>query len=132
MKLECIKSSEGEEQQKLFRWASIASNLLHYEGLELMFHVPNEGKRTRYSGGKMKAEGLKKGVADVCLPVPRGSYHGLFFEMKYDKNKLTEEQERFLKGVKAQGYATWVCYSAEEAIKLITNYYKLPKNKKEK
>lgn len=134
MKPECTKipSSEGEEQQKLFRWASIASNLLHYEGLELMFHVPNEGKRTRYSGGKMKAGGLKRGVADVCLPVPRGDYHGLFFEMKYDKNKLTEEQERFLKGVKAQGYATWVCYSAEEAIKLITNYYKLPKNKKEK
>lgn len=132
MKLECIKSSEGEEQQKLFRWASIASNLLLYEGLELMFHVPNEGKRTRYSGGKMKAGGLKRGVADVCLPVPRGDYHGLFFEMKYDKNKLTEEQEKFLRGVKAQGYATWVCYSAEEAIKLITNYYKLPKNKKEK
>ena len=47
------------------------------------------------------------------------------------KKKLTEEQERFLKGVKAQGYATWVCYSAEEAIELITNYYKLPKYKKE-
>lgn len=120
-------SSEGEEQQKLFRWASIASNLLHYEGLELLFHVPNEGKRTPSYGGKLKAEGLKRGVADVCLPVPRGDYHGLFFEMKYDKNKLTEEQERFLKGVKAQGYATWVCYSANEAIELIQKYYKLPK-----
>ena len=127
LKLECIKSSEGEEQQKLFRWASIASNLLLYEGLELMFHVPNEGKRTRYSGGKMKAGGLKRGVADICLPVPRGRYHGLFFEMKFNNNKLTSEQKQFLSGVKAQGYATWVCYSANEAIELIQKYYKLPK-----
>lgn len=98
-----------------------------------MFHVPNEGKRSRYSGGKMKAEGLKRGVADVCLPVPRGHYHGLFFEMKYGENKLTKEQTDFLRGVKAQGYATWVCYSAQEAIELITHYYELPKlNVKEK
>lgn len=122
-----IKSSESEEQQKLFQWASIASNLLHYEGLELMFHIPNEGKRSRYSGGKMRSEGLRRGVADICLPVPRGPYHGLFFEMKYNNNKLTDEQKTFLKGVKAQGYATWVCYSAEEAIELITRYYKLEK-----
>ena len=126
---EFSKSSEGDEQQKLFQWASIASNLLHYEGLGLMFHIPNEGKRSRFSGGKMKAEGLKRGVADVCLPVPRGPYHGLFFEMKYDKNKLTKEQTDFLRGVKAQGYATWVCYSAQEAIELITHYYELPKFK---
>ena len=83
------KSSEGDEQQKLFQWASIASNLLHYEGLGLMFHIPNEGKRSRFSGGKMKKEGLKRGVADVCLPVPRGPYHGLFFEMKYDKKSAS-------------------------------------------
>ena len=124
-----LTSSEGDEQQKLFQWASIASNLLHYEGLGLLFHIPNEGKRSRFSGGKMKAEGLKRGVADVCLPVPRGPYHGLFFEMKYGNNKLTKEQEQFLKGVRAQGYATWVCYSAQEAIELITHYYELPKFK---
>lgn len=125
-----IQSSEGDEQRKLFDWADIASNLLKYEGLDLMFHIPNEGKRSRYSGGKLKSEGLKRGVVDVCLPVPRGKYHGLFFEMKYNNNKLTYEQKKFLRGVKAQGYATWVCYSAEEAIELITQYYKLPKEVK--
>ena len=126
-KAKSVDSSEAEEQCKLFEWAAIASNLLHYEGLELMFHVPNEGKRSRYSGGKMKKEGLKRGVADICLPVPRGRYHGLFFEMKFNNNKLTSEQKQFLSGVKAQGYATWVCYSANEAIELIQKYYKLPK-----
>ena len=126
-KAKSVDSSEAEEQCKLFEWAAIASKLLHYDGLELMFHVPNEGKRSPYSGGKMKKEGLKRGVADICLPVPRGNYHGLFFEMKYDKNKLTKEQKKFLSGVKAQGYATWVCYSADEAIELITRSYQLPK-----
>lgn len=120
------KESESEEQQKLFQWASIAAKLLDLDGLELMFHVPNEGLRSLSMGRKMKAEGLKKGVADICLPVPRGQYHGLFFEMKAKDGKLTKEQIDFLKGVKKQGYATWVCYSAEEAINLITKYYELP------
>lgn len=125
------KPSESEEQQKLFQWAEIAAKMLHYEGLELMFHVPNEGRRSKYTGGKMRSEGLKKGVADICLPVPRGTFHGLFFEMKSDKGKLTKEQTNFLRGVKAQGYATWVCYSAEEAIQLIENYYRLPSWRKD-
>ena len=130
-KMDIIKSSESEEQTKLFQWAEVAAHLCGYEGLELMFRIPNEGKRTPYTGGKLKNEGLRTGVSDVCLPVPRGKYHGLFFEMKYGNNKLTTEQRNFLRGVKKQGYATGLCYSADEAISLITKYYQLPEFKED-
>lgn len=46
---------------------------------------------------------MKNGVSDVCLPLARGIYHGFYIEMKYGKNKLTDEQFLFLKGVKSKG-----------------------------
>ena len=51
-------SSESVEQQKLFAWAEIARMIPEYKGIELMYHIPNEGKRSNYTGGKMKKEGL--------------------------------------------------------------------------
>lgn len=71
--------TESEEQQTLFRWAAMQCG--KYPELALMFHVPNEGKRSKVVGGRMKAEGLKSGVPDIFLPVPRGEYHGLFIEI---------------------------------------------------
>lgn len=49
-----MKSSESVEQQKLFAWAEIARMIPEYKGIELMYHIPNEGKRSNYTGGKMK------------------------------------------------------------------------------
>ena len=68
--------SESVEQQALFRWANFMSG--QYPALLLMYHIPNEGKRSRSTGARMKAEGLKPGVPDICLPVPVGQYHGLY------------------------------------------------------
>jgi len=56
--------------------------------LRWFFAVPNGGSRgdseksARIQGALMKAEGVKKGVADCCLPVARHGYHGFFIEMK--------------------------------------------------
>ena len=61
--------TESEEQQTLFRWAAMQCG--KYPELALMFHIPNEGKRSWMTGGRMKAEGLKSGVPDIFLPVPR-------------------------------------------------------------
>ena len=118
-----IKSSESLEQQKVFAWAKIVSYMYH--DIDLMYHIPNEGKRTCYTGGKMKKEGLKRGVSDICLPVPSGKYSGLYIEMKYGKNKPTAEQENFLRRINKLGYASCVCYSGEEAIDKIKYYYDL-------
>ena len=112
--------SESVTQICLFRWAKYMEG--QYPELRLMYHVPNEGKRTRSAGARMRQEGLKAGVPDVCLPVPRAGYHGLYIEMKVDKNKPTEKQKEWLAGLKAQGYATTVCYGWEAASKVILQY----------
>lgn len=79
--------SESEEQICLFRWAQWACG--KYPELKLLFHVPNEGKRSVYTGARMRSEGLRAGVPDICLPVAKKRYHGLFVEMKVGKNKPT-------------------------------------------
>ena len=118
------KTSEENEQTCLFRWAEFAE--VQYEELKLMYHVPNEGKRSRIAGARLKAQGLKSGVPDVCLPTAHGGYIGLYIEMKVKPNKPTENQKQWLRKLREQGHLTAVCYSWEEAKQLIEQYIKLP------
>ena len=39
------------------------------------------------TGGRLRAEGLKSGVPDLCLPSAHGEYHGLYIEMKRTKRR---------------------------------------------
>lgn len=56
----------------------------------------------------MRSEGLKSGVPDLCLPVARSGYHGLYIELKAGKNKPTDNQLAWLEVLEAQGYKTAV------------------------
>lgn len=81
-----------------------------------------EGKRSEATGRRLKAEGLKPGVPDVCLPIPSCNFHGLYIELKVGKNKPKDEQIHWLNGLADQGYAVAVCYGWEEAQGVIVNY----------
>ena len=122
MNLAKMKKSETTEQIELFNWAKRIESIL--PELELMYHVPNEGKRN--NGNILKAMGMKSGVPDVVLPVPSKEYHGLYLEMKFNKNKPTQEQEKFMALLRRNGYKTAVCYSYEEAKETILDYLSKP------
>lgn len=111
---------ESAEQQALFRWAAFAEG--KYPELALMFHIPNEGVRTKANGARLKAEGLRAGVPDIMLPVARGAYHGLFVELKAGKNRPSNAQERWLTTLSGQGYMAVVCWGWESAKNMIINY----------
>ena len=119
-----VQSKEENEQVTLFRWASYAQ--MQNEELKLMYHIPNEGKRSVAMGARLKAEGLKAGVPDVCLPTAHGGYIGLYIEMKVKPNKPTELQKQWLRDLRKAGHMTAVCYTWEEAKNLIEEYIKLP------
>lgn len=84
---------EAAEQIKLFRWASWA--IQQYPELELMYHIPNGGSRNPIEAANLKRQGVRSGVPDICLPVPRGKYSALYIEMKYGDNKPTEKHETY-------------------------------------
>ena len=113
-------ASESAEQICLFSWAEFEEG--KYPELKYMFHVPNGGKRNITTAKRLKAEGVKAGVPDICLPVPRGQYHGLYIELKAGKNTTTENQDRWLEFLKQQGYCTAVCYGWEKASETILRY----------
>lgn len=109
-----IKSSEEEEQIAVIEYCDIK----HIP----IVHIANEGKRSRAYGALLKRLGMREGFPDLLLPMACRGYHGFFIEMKYGKNKPTDNQVKWLSTLKAEGYATAVCYSAKEAIKLIDLY----------
>lgn len=112
---------ETAEQQAVFEWAARMCG--RWPELRLMYHIPNEGKRSRRTGARLKAEGLRGGVPDICLPVARGGHHGLYIEMKRVKNsRATQEQLEWIEDLIGQGYVAAVCRGCGEAIDLITRY----------
>lgn len=115
-------ASESVEQIYLFRWAVLQECV--YPELELMYHIPNGGYRNKAEAARLKMEGVKPGVPDICLPVARGGYHGLYIEMKVKGNTTSEAQKRWIRLLKAQDYFVIVCYGQEEAIQVIVNYLK--------
>lgn len=118
--------TESVEQQCLMRWAEWARG--KYPELKLLYHIPNEGKRSIATGGKLRAEGLRKGVPDICLPVPRGRYHGLYIELKRLKGGRTSpEQKQWLSDLQAVGHRAVVCNGWVAAKTEIENYLRLPK-----
>lgn len=108
---------ELDEQEIVVQWCDTV-------GVPI-FHIVNEGKRTPWSGAKLVRAGLRKGVPDLFIPKACGAYHGLFIEMKYGRNTLTDDQTLWLGLLSRQGYATKVAYSADIAIAAIKKYYRL-------
>lgn len=115
-----MNKEETADQIALFDLALLLEK--QHPELELMFHVPNEGKRSVYSGAELKRAGLKKGVPDVMLPVARKGYHGLAIEMKAGKNKPTEEQKKWLTGLAKEGWLCYVCRGYEAAATVLGEY----------
>ncbi len=104
-------------------WAEWMSNRQPEAGL--LFHIPNGGARTAVTGARMKAEGVKKGVPDLMLPVSRGGFHGLFIEMKRRHGgRVSPEQASWLRALEVLGYCAQVCFGADEAIAVIDRYLK--------
>ena len=122
--------TESEEQQALFRWAQLQAGA-HPE-LRLMYHIPNEGLRSPATGHRLRAEGLKRGVPDICLPAARGGYHGLYIELKRARGGVVSaEQLDWLAALNEAGYAAAVCRGWEEARQWILYYLDLEKGARE-
>ena len=112
--------SEDDELEAVFEWAAVMERA--YPCLRLMYHTPNEGKRSVAAGARLKRKGLRPGVPDICLPCPRGGYHGLYIELKVGKGRPTADQREYLRLLEGEGYFVALCYSAASAIRTIDAY----------
>lgn len=138
------KGTEHGHQTALFIWAamvqhrgwSAANDMLMYQAnppinnhqfhaisaLRWLHAIPNGGARDPITAARMKAEGVKRGVPDLFLPVARHGWHGLYLEMKKDKGKPSDEQKEFAVHCETEQYAFHFCYNWREAANFIEQY----------
>jgi len=119
-----MKTLEHHEQVTLMRWAEYQAKTR--PELALLFAIPNGGARHPAVAGKLKAEGVKAGVPDLFLPVPRTwrgmAFCGFFIEMKAGRNKPTAAQIEWHVKLSQQGFRVAVCYGWEAAKAAIEDY----------
>lgn len=112
--------SEHDEQVAFFDYVRLkAKDDKRYAAV---FAVPNGGHRHKTVAGKLKAEGVEAGVPDLFVAVPTAKYPGLFIEMKYGRNKLSDNQKGWIALLSNMGYVCSICWSAEDAIEVLEMY----------
>lgn len=113
--------TEDQEQMLIFQWAAFAHG--KHPELDLLYHIPNGGKRSKAEAGRFKAMGVKSGVPDLMLPVQKNGYHGLYIELKREKGgTVSPEQQKWINALRKQGYAVEVCKGFEQARCLLVEY----------
>jgi len=115
------KHLEDDEAKALWQWAQHVPTLRDY-----LFAVPNGGRRNAREAARMKGMGVRAGVSDFMIPVPRGMFMGLFLELKAGKNKMTAEQKEWLFKIRMQGYAGYCATGFEQARDVLSWYIALP------
>ncbi len=115
-------SSESLEQQKFIEWCKLSK--CKYHNLDRIFAIPNGGYRAAREAAKLKREGVTSGVPDLCLPVPRHGYHGLYIEMKHGKGKPSANQKEWINYLNEVGYKAVLAWEFEGAVKVIEDYYR--------
>lgn len=91
-----------------------------------LYHFANERKCSVQEGRLLKRMGVKKGVFDFFLAVPRNkyvtcgndysfTYHGFWIELKTLNGKKSKEQIEFGKRQESMGYHAVFAFGLDEA-----------------
>ena len=130
--MKTVPIDEHTHQCAVIKWANdmVQFQPDKYWMLKYLYAVPNGGDRHRAVAAKLKAEGVKPGVPDLWLPYPRYSkstkefYHALIIEMKSKdtKGRVSKDQKEWIEYLTGQGYKVEVCWSADEATKVLEDY----------
>ena len=114
--------TEAQHQAALIKWSQLLQVREEYPELKLLHHIPNGGKRDTIEAKHLKAQGVKSGVPDLCLPVARKEYHGLYIEMKTETGKPSDNQKWWIEQLNGQRYKAVICHGWEEAKQCLINY----------
>lgn len=98
-------NSEHTEQVNFVNWFEY-----QHPGV-LIFAIPNGGARHIVAAKKLKAEGVKKGIPDLCVPA-----WNLWIEMKREKGgKLSKEQKEIKAYLESIGHTVIVGHGFKDA-----------------
>lgn len=92
---------------------------------KLLFAIPNGGSRNKLEAINLKRQGVKRGVADVLLLIPKGGFASLCLEFKTKTGKQSPEQKEFQIQAEKCGSKYVIVRSVKEAIEKVSEYLKL-------
>lgn len=116
------KASDNEHrlQCACVRWFRCAYPRLR----DILFAVPNGGRRDAVTGAKLKEEGATAGVSDLILLRSNSSYGALCVEMKTPKGSQSPAQKNWQNEIENMGNKYVVCRSFEDFKREVTEYIK--------
>jgi hypothetical protein len=117
--------TEHQEQAAVVQWAALMAS--RYPALGMLFAVPNGANKSPVARGMFRAEGLKRGVPDLILPVARVvngvGYHGMAIEMKRRRGGVASpEQREWIAAFVSEGWMSAVCRGSDEAQDMLLTY----------
>lgn len=115
----------SEAQHQTFVFQVLQLNERKYPFLKWIYAVPNGGHRHPAVAAQMKAQGVKRGISDICIPIPKKDYHGCYIEMKMVGKKLTPEQAEFAAFIMENDYEFAMCLTCDQVLETIENYLQI-------
>ena len=115
------KKPDDEEhriQVDCVRWF----RLQYPEYADILFAIPNGGRRDAITGAKLKDEGVIAGVSDLIFLKANRFYGSLCIEMKKPGGRQSESQKTFEEAVRAFKGKYVICYSLEEFQAVVADY----------
>lgn len=110
--------TESQIQKDFVRWVRN-----RYPQIEpLFFAVPSGGARNPWTAKIMRDEGVRAGVSDLILLIPRHGYAGLLMETKTPEGKQSEAQKEFERLATEYHYKYVVYRSLAEGQKIMMEY----------
>ena len=107
-----MRHEESALQKSCVRWFAYQFPKYH----KLLFAIPNGGARRKSEAAIMKAEGVRAGVADMILLIPRRGYGSLCCEAKIKGSYQSKEQKEWQKEAEDGGNCYFVFRTIEEFI----------------
>jgi len=128
--------TEAKEQEVVVDWAWTHAKLEGMPSLQHLYAIPNGAwlganrNQARNQAIKLKRQGLKPGMPDLCLPVAwpdalgGGGYRSLYIEMKRRGGDwtLTGEQLARAKELTFLGHAVVLCQGSDAAIMVLCQW----------
>jgi len=112
------QSTEDLQQIYFFDLVSRTRELKQYH--YNIFSIPNGSNKSKREQMLFKRTGLKSGVFDIQVTIPRFGYAGLFIEMKWNST-LSDTQKEFIKAHE-KTHLIAVCYCGRQAYDILLSY----------
>lgn len=129
---ELIEASRAESQKRTrhrddehrIQVACVRWFRLQYPHLaKRLFAVPNGGWREKATAGRMKAEGVLSGVADLILLKPNARWGALLIEMKTESGRQGLSQKEWQADLcRSDEYKYVLCRSVDDFRREVTSY----------